>query len=166
MQNENRTFKIGRARVRKVRASRDGARTYWRAAVYMGGREHTIWVGWVDVGSELEQIESALCAVDVPPDPKDGSVRVPEKQSSIYFVQAGETGPIKIGWSVRANVRLSDLQTGCPEPLRLLGAVPGKKHEERMFHRMFRHARIRGEWFHPVPSIVALATEYAAIYSS
>lgn len=43
---------------------------------------------------------------------------------TIYFIQAGEGGAIKIGYtSGPATARLATLQTGCPHELRLRAAL-------------------------------------------
>lgn len=69
--------------------------------------------------------------------------------SSVYFIQAGVGGPIKVGVSVDPISRMAQMQTGMPETLRLLAFIPGTRDDERKLHdRLARH-RIRGEWFHP-----------------
>lgn len=66
----------------------------------------------------------------------------------VYFIQAGNAGPIKIGWALNDVVgRLAVLQIGSWEELRLLGVIPGSQEDERRLHASFAHARIRGEWF-------------------
>jgi hypothetical protein len=76
--------------------------------------------------------------------------------SWVYFLRSGETGPIKIGYTgTTPNARLSALQTGNPEPLRLIGAVPGTMADESRLHDRFSGARIQGEWFRPVPELLA-----------
>jgi hypothetical protein len=60
----------------------------------------------------------------------------------IYFIQSGEDGPIKIGFSNQPDRRLPELQTGNPRAL-----IPGDTSVERQLHTRFEPARIRGEWF-------------------
>lgn len=69
----------------------------------------------------------------------------------VYFIQAGEKGPVKIGYTGKDNVgfRLSDLQVGNHEKLRLIGFVYGDRDDERRLQRHFRKLHIRGEWFKP-----------------
>lgn len=74
----------------------------------------------------------------------------------LYGISNGHA--IKIGWSwahpgARGG-RLAQLQTGCPDELRLLGAILGAKSEERALHARFYEHRIRGEWFRHAPEIV------------
>lgn len=67
---------------------------------------------------------------------------------AVYFVRHGETGPIKIGHTAgNPHSRISTLQTGAPEELLLLVAVPGGAAEEAMLHERFAALRVRGEWF-------------------
>lgn len=72
----------------------------------------------------------------------------------LYAIQAGEGGPIKIGVTMRPAERLRTLQTANAD--RLIGraawrAMPG---EEQALHERFADARLRGEWFRPVPELV------------
>ena len=79
-----------------------------------------------------------------------------EKPTSwVYFLRSGEAGPIKIGYTgTTPNARLSALQTGNPEPLRLIGAVPGTMADESRLHDRFASVRLQGEWFRPVPELL------------
>lgn len=72
----------------------------------------------------------------------------------IYFIQAGEDGPIKIGYTLgTANFkhRFRMLQTGNHEKLRLRALVEGGPEIEICLHQRFEHHRYRGEWFNPEP---------------
>ena len=73
----------------------------------------------------------------------------------IYFVQAGVDGPIKIGHSTRVpRRRLAEVQTGCPQVLKLLLTMSGDKKLERKMHALFGHAHLHGEWFNPTAQLV------------
>jgi hypothetical protein len=48
--------------------------------------------------------------------------------SCVYFIQSGRA--IKIGYAANPLSRLAELQIGNPEPLVLLGAIPGGATEE------------------------------------
>ncbi len=80
--------------------------------------------------------------------------------TSIYFVQEGSKGPIKIGVSAEVACRFSSIQVGNPRRLRLLGTAPcyGKQLEIEI-HRKFSHLRIRGEWFRPAPELLDFITK-------
>lgn len=77
----------------------------------------------------------------------------------VYFIQhGGPEGAIKIGTtSGNPHARLRALQTGAPEPLRLLAAVPGDARLERELHAKFEALRTRegGEWFAADPRLRA-----------
>lgn len=70
-------------------------------------------------------------------------------QSVVYFVQAGEGGPVKIGTTKDIKTRLIDIQIGCWVEIRLLAELPGNATSEAAFHRRFEEHWIRGEWFRP-----------------
>jgi len=72
----------------------------------------------------------------------------------VYFIQRGADGPVKIGYSKNPKGRLSSLQVGFPEPLTLLGVIPGGKPMEEELHRQFGRARIKGEWFTPIAPLM------------
>jgi hypothetical protein len=65
----------------------------------------------------------------------------------VYAIQAGKEGPIKFGVARNPLSRLSTLQTGNHEPLRLVVAVNLKDCRERQIHYWLREERLRGEWF-------------------
>lgn len=71
------------------------------------------------------------------------------REGSMYFIQAGENGPIKIGSSINPEKRRGLLQMGNAEELKVVLAIPGGERRERAAHKRFRHLRIRGEWFLP-----------------
>lgn len=80
-----------------------------------------------------------------------GTARAPKAPpiAQVYFAQAGEGGPIKIGTSEQVERRIRSLQSSIPQPLRLLGTVLGGHARERELHRQFEALRIQGEWFRP-----------------
>jgi hypothetical protein len=73
----------------------------------------------------------------------------------IYFIQAGRTGDIKIGWTkTDAGKRLKELQTGNSKRLRVLGFIPeSDRDDEKALHKRFREFRQSGEWFADVTPI-------------
>lgn len=73
----------------------------------------------------------------------------------VYFIQAGATGPIKIGIACDIHRRHFELQNQHYEELRLLATTTGGLRLERELHRRFAEHRIRGEWFAPHPRILA-----------
>ncbi len=77
----------------------------------------------------------------------------------VYFIQAGEGGPIKIGHGKNPRKRLTMLQSGNPMTLTLLAELPGGKEEEQEMHTRLREYRVRGEWFTPAAEVLALVPE-------
>jgi hypothetical protein len=74
----------------------------------------------------------------------------------VYFIQAGDDGPIKIGWALDPTARLKELQVGCPEPLRLLMTIADDGELESQLHRRFASLRLRGEWFRAEQELAGL----------
>lgn len=72
----------------------------------------------------------------------------------VYFIQSGEKGPIKIGWSEDVARRLAELQTANAHPLRVLGTTPGTLEDELSMHTRFAHLRMEAEWFRCDPEIL------------
>jgi hypothetical protein len=72
---------------------------------------------------------------------------VPEPTRSIYVIGTGRDGVVKIGIARDPGARLRELQTGNPQPLRLLGLIPGDGKLERRLHEHFATRCIAGEWF-------------------
>lgn len=71
---------------------------------------------------------------------------------SVYFVQIGNDGPIKIGDSDNVEVRIRSLQTGVPWTLRLLRVIPDMA-AWRVYHD-FSASRMKGEWFYPTRELL------------
>ena len=67
----------------------------------------------------------------------------------VYFIQSGDIGPVKIGWtSYGVERRLTELQCGNPEVLHIRRVIDGMSlRDEFEMHKRFSHLRIRGEWF-------------------
>src|SRR5262245_48408046 len=70
----------------------------------------------------------------------------------LYFIKAGAR--IKIGIAADIGRRVRQLQTGCPEPLELLGTIPGSRGVERCWHRRWAQIRTGGEWFKATPELL------------
>lgn len=77
---------------------------------------------------------------------------------SVYFIQEGENGPIKVGHAANPLHRLASLQTGNPRELRLVGSIPGGAKDEKRIHEWLSPWWIRGEWFHPDPEVLRAAS--------
>ncbi len=66
---------------------------------------------------------------------------------TVYFIQAGENGPVKIGHASSMDRRFNSLQVGHYEILHLIRTIDGNESHERWLHHHFREHHIRGEWF-------------------
>lgn len=71
----------------------------------------------------------------------------------IYFIRSPSA--IKIGMAKDAQRRLMVLQTSHPETLELVATCPGGRALETEYHTRFAEHRVRGEWFAPVPELLA-----------
>lgn len=68
----------------------------------------------------------------------------------IYFIENRRANTIKIGYASGVGgpeKRRKMLQTGCSDPLHLIGSIEGCEAEERKLHRRFARHHVRGEWF-------------------
>jgi hypothetical protein len=71
--------------------------------------------------------------------------------SVVYFAQNDLTSEIKIGTSRKLQSRLRALG----KSISLLATVPGSFRVEALMHLRFSAARVRGEWFRPVPELIS-----------
>lgn len=75
-----------------------------------------------------------------------------------YFIQEGEDGPIKIGFTSKLlKARLQELQCGNSSTLEVRHVIHGNKEQE--LHERFARNRIRGEWFHPSEELLQLISQ-------
>lgn len=69
----------------------------------------------------------------------------------IYVIGASESGPVKLGISSQPTRRLTQLQTGHAERLRLFHCEPVEQSKgrllEKLLHRDVGYLRAVGEWF-------------------
>ena len=75
----------------------------------------------------------------------------------IYFIQAGDAGPVKIGKGNDPERRLMALQTGSYERLHLRATLDVGDEVERHFHQILEPCKTRGEWFRGDEMIVNIA---------
>jgi hypothetical protein len=80
---------------------------------------------------------------------------------SVYFIQVGDDGPVKVGWSADPSKRLAQLQTSHPDKLYIRGVTIGSAFTERDIHARLAAHRLNGEWFQPHSDVFAeIATPY------
>lgn len=82
---------------------------------------------------------------------------------NIYFVQEGERGPVKIGFTENApEKRMMALQCGNSRKLFLLRHFVAEKAYERIIHRRFHEYKIHGEWFAPCQAVLHMTLDDVA----
>lgn len=79
--------------------------------------------------------------------------------SHVYFIRAGDDGPIKIGRAVYPRRRMSELQVSHHETLTILAIMPGGEDVEASLHRQFASLSLRGEWFRADAVLLAFIEE-------
>jgi hypothetical protein len=80
----------------------------------------------------------------------------------IYFLQATDGGPVKIGYSANVPGRVRQLETHYGKPMAVLATMDGDRDEERAIHARFAHLRLDGpgsrgvqpEQFRPAPDLM------------
>lgn len=77
------------------------------------------------------------------------------RKGQIYFIQQGDNGPIKIGYSTNPEKRLQTLNTASPYPLKLLHTIQGGKNLEKELHARFADTQLDGEWFEDSEELLA-----------
>lgn len=74
----------------------------------------------------------------------------------VYFLQATDGGPIKIGHSQDVLARIKQLEATYKRPLALLATIPGGREEEQAIHARFSSLRFgKTEQFRPDPDLLA-----------
>lgn len=73
----------------------------------------------------------------------------------LYFVEDETAKAIKIGRGRNIRARVSTLQTGNPNPIRLIGSVDGQGWQEPFWHCAWQLQHRRGEWFDDGPELRA-----------
>lgn len=74
-------------------------------------------------------------------------LRAGNAEPVVYFVQAENGGPVKIGVAKDPARRMAELQAMSPYTLRILATVEGGFRREKELHAQFADWRLHGEWF-------------------
>lgn len=82
----------------------------------------------------------------------------------VYFMGAEGSDLTKIGFSTRPKARLSQVQSGNPERLRILYAVPATKDVEAYLHNVLEPVRTVGEWFRNAPVVRLVGEQLLALH--
>jgi hypothetical protein len=83
----------------------------------------------------------------------------------VYFIQAGDGGPTKIGYTSRdPQKRFAAILSSSPVPLRLIGAAwsHAAAVREVELHAKFAKHRTSGEWFQLTDDMIRDAMAFAA----
>jgi hypothetical protein len=97
---------------------------------------------------------------------EDDRMRMVDGIAKVYFLQENGTGAIKIGTSKHLKKRIDELTRELPSESTLLATTDGWRETEWVLQRRFVHARIRGEWFRPVPELLEYIAGLKAAESS
>lgn len=127
-----RAFKCGRTKAYQI-ARRIGVKDGGNLRVSVEA-----WQRWLD------ERDSGLAPSALRPLAVAAATR---KVRVVYFVQDGETGPVKIGWTANFPQRWRMLRLWSAHPLRCRLLVRGEKLLEQRLHRQFSADRLHGEWF-------------------
>lgn len=65
----------------------------------------------------------------------------------VYFFVDEVNFKVKIGFSKSPSQRLKAIQTSYPGTLVNKKTIPGSQLDERKYHRLFVHSKIKREWF-------------------
>jgi hypothetical protein len=110
---------------------------------------------WVAMRRAADVIGEKLRGIDWSPLPGRRAIEtLRDGKSYVYFI-GGETGPVKIGYTIAPLERLAAMQMGCPIKLSILAKVEGTVADEKAYHRRFAEHRSHGEWFERHPDILA-----------
>ena len=72
----------------------------------------------------------------------------------VYFIQAGNNGPIKIGVSSVPQMHLDRLQQGNHEELRLIAEIPGERSLEQKVQADLKAFELERKWFHATDEVL------------
>lgn len=73
---------------------------------------------------------------------------------SVYFVQSGPGGRIKIGYSPYPERRIAYIQRYNGQELITLAVIEGSRGLEHALHQLLADHRAHGEWFEPAPAVL------------
>ena len=75
---------------------------------------------------------------------------------TVYFVQAGEGGRIKVGYSPYPDQRIDFLRRFNGADIKVLATIEGTRRLEHYIHVHLAAHRAHGEWFNPTPEVLEL----------
>lgn len=87
---------------------------------------------------------------------RDSDAHSPDAEGYVYFIQAGEDGPIKGGFSANPWARLKQLQEQHPEQYHLIAQVKCSRRVAMDFAASLSTYKLDREWFRPDPVLLSL----------
>ena len=87
-----------------------------------------------------------------------------QDRSCVYFVQSGEGGLIKIGYTNQLKKRVSKMQTDSSKTLKVLFAMDASPLDEKLLHSGLSEFRVHGEWFQPTEELLEYIEEQEEKY--
>lgn len=109
---------------------------------------------WLDHDKRCQRVEPQI--EQLPPAPPP--VHAQKLARVVYFIRAGESGPVKIGCSRNPEARRKQLQSAHAARLVVLAIEPGGEEREQQLHREWAECRLEGEWFAPTHELLAYIT--------
>ena len=115
----------------------------------------SLWRAYKSQGGCMPEALAATLATEIEREPKHHSQNCPlwvewrDMRSWVYFIQVGQSGPVKVGHSKDPRSRFSSIQVGNHERLRLLCLMRGGEPVERSLHEWLKPEALGGEWFRP-----------------
>lgn len=79
--------------------------------------------------------------------------RTSGKKGYVYCITDGTA--VKIGYSLKPEARVAELQTGNPRLLRLAAKKPGGLNDEKALHVKYLHLNLLQEWFRPTKALLS-----------
>lgn len=80
---------------------------------------------------------------------------------AVYFIRAGNRGPVKIGWAKDVAARMATLQAGNHCALQVIRIIDAPRAAEKWLHHHFGMSLGRtmypSEWFHFAPEMLTIA---------
>lgn len=137
-----------------IRQRKDGT---WEARLHIPGRNPRSFYGPTEEEAVAKRTANTAKAIEEETikAEKEKRRRARLDKPLLYFIQAGEGGPIKIGLTRDLRARLYRMKVECPYELLVLHTVKEASLEiEQNLHTQFSDFRVRGEWFYAHPTLV------------
>jgi hypothetical protein len=85
---------------------------------------------------------------------------------SVYFIQAGHGGRIKIGYSPDPDMRIDFIRRLCGPDLIVLAVIEGSVGVERKLHELLQDHCAHHEWFEPTLEVLDVVRRAKLLYQA